>query len=98
MDSIHVKNSQPLKSKPRRVSPILDSSRKREMCEIHKPELLVISQGQTCLEDHPVSTQQEKVREAKLSPLGISAYQTKCGEEQLTATGAKMAVKKQKTG
>lgn len=82
MVTIPVKNNQSLKRKPRVVSHVLDCGGKREMCEKHKPELLLIPQGQTWLEDHPVSnSEREDPGEAKTSPLGISAYQTKSGEE-----------------
>lgn len=76
MDTIPVKNNQSLKRKPRVVSHILDCGGKREMCEKHKPELLLIPQGQTWLEDHPVLTQKERIPE-RLKPVPWESQHTR---------------------
>lgn len=69
----HVKNSQPLKRKLSMVS-------EHPPLGYKKGNTQTRAAGDTSRPDHPVSTQKERVQEAKPSSLGISAYQTKFGE------------------
>ena len=64
------------------VSYILDCGGKREMCEKHKTRAAAATLRPDMAGGPPsINSEREDPGEAKTSPLGISAYQTKFVEE-----------------